>query len=107
MLEMSGDGDECETEGGVTRRGHRGRTDGNHGDIVDALRRSGALVLSLASLGRGVPDLLCWKAGTFVLVEVKQPKGTLTADQERFRAQGWPVRVVRSAEDAIAALKGD
>lgn len=92
----------------MTRRGHRGRTDGNHGDIVDALRRSGALVLSLASLGRGVPDLLIWKPGLgYVLVEVKQPKGTLTEDQERFRAQGWPVRVVRSAEDAIAALKGD
>ena len=35
-----------------------GKTDANHADIVDALRRVGASVVSLASVGNGVPDLL-------------------------------------------------
>ena len=65
--------------------------------MVDALRAEGCAVLSLAALGRGVPDLLVvlpWRET--VLVEVKNGERSgaeLTDDQERwFRA--WPGRIV-------------
>lgn len=65
------------------------RVDANHAEIVAALRDRGCLVQSLAALGHGVPDLL-----------VKAPRGKSTADQVRWQAQGWPVTVLRSEEDA-------
>lgn len=56
--------------------------DQNHAEIVHALRDVGCSVLSLASLGRGAPDLLCGYKGRNVLLEVKKPKGKLN-DQHR------------------------
>lgn len=35
-----------------------GRTDSNHAEIAAALRKAGASVVSLASVGNGCPDLL-------------------------------------------------
>ncbi len=69
------------------------RTDANHADIVAALRACGCSVLSLAPMGRGVPDLLCARAGISWLVECKDghkpPSArSLTADQDKFMA-GW------------------
>lgn len=76
------------------------RLDGNHAEIVDALRRTGRLVLSLARMGEGTPDLLTWRADEgFKLREVKMPKGKLRRQQEAFQAKGWPVEVIRSVED--------
>jgi len=64
------------------------RTDTNHTTIVAAFRKLGCSVLSLASLGRGVPDLLVSLGGITWLVEVKMPKGKETADQILF-ISGW------------------
>lgn len=76
------------------------RVDGNHTEIVDALRRSGRLVLSLARMGEGVPDVLTYRADEgFRLREIKMPKGKLRRQQEAFQAKGWPVDVIRSVED--------
>lgn len=76
------------------------RLDGNHAEIVDALRRSGRLVLSLARMGEGVPDILTYRADEgFRLHEIKMPKGKLRRQQEAFQAKGWPVDVIRSVED--------
>ena len=48
------------------------RVDGNHAEIVAALRSfPGVSVCSLASLGNGVPDLIVGLAGQNYLVEVK------------------------------------
>lgn len=86
----------------------RGKIDGNHTAIVAALRQVGASVVSLANLGKGVPDLLVGKSGRTWLVEVKQPGGKLTEDQQAFASswRGSPVWVVRSVEDALVLVAG-
>lgn len=82
-------------------RGHRGKVDGNHAAIVEALRKSGWQVLSLASIGDGCPDLLIhhqyrgWR-----LVEVKLTIGKLRPSQELFMSR-WPVTIVRSVQEAL------
>ena len=81
----------------------RAKVDSNQEDVVEALRARGYLVLSLASVGGGVPDLLVLEPSgrRLGLVEVKREKGKLTGDQEQFIAQGWPVTIIRSVEDAL------
>lgn len=64
------------------------KVDGNHSQMVQAFRNAGCAVVSLAALGKGVPDLLVSFGGITWLIEVKMPKGTLTDDQTRFLA-GW------------------
>jgi hypothetical protein len=78
----------------------RGRIDGTHAAIVKVLRRTGWQVLSLADLGNGAPDLLIQRGSIWRLVEVKTPRGRLTAAQQRFHAE-WPVTVVRSVDEAL------
>ena len=45
--------------------------DRNHVEIVKALRDYGAFVVSLASVGKGVPDLLIGYKRHTILMEVK------------------------------------
>ena len=80
---------------------YRPRVDQNQTAIVAAYRAKGLLVLSLASMGRGVPDLLVGAPPVLCLVEVKMPGGTITPDQLRFHSL-WPVVVVTSVEEAHA-----
>jgi len=80
------------------------KTDGNHAAIRDAMRAAGAEVEDLSGSGRGMPDTLVYTAdGRLLLVEIKMPKGTLTAPQVRFHAR-FPVHIVRTVEDAIALV---
>lgn len=90
------------------------RTDGNHGSMVESLRALGFSVLSLAGLGKGVPDLLIARNGRNWLVEVKKPKGPrgggggrLTPDQVKFHAE-WKARIVvaRDLGDVVLATSG-
>jgi hypothetical protein len=80
-----------------------GKRDANQAAIVAEMRARGWLVLDLASVGGGCPDLLTFSryphGWRLTLVEVKGPKGTLTPDQQRFQLDGWPVSVVRSVDD--------
>lgn len=78
----------------------RGRVDNNQAAIVQALRKCGWKVASLANVGGGVPDLLAARGAEVMLVEVKQPKGTLTPAQQKFKAQGWPITVIRTVDEA-------
>ena len=81
----------------------RGKVDSNHAEIRDALRACGWRVLSLADLGGGAPDLLLFRAEQRLrLVEVKRPGGKLTPAQKQFLAEGWPVTILESVEDALA-----
>lgn len=82
------------------------RVDMNHGEIVRAFEKLGALVLSLAPMGRGVPDLLVSISNRLRLVEVKGPKGKLTPDQIEFTKR-WPVDVVRTVSDVEAIVRAD
>lgn len=55
-------------------------------------------------MGNGCPDLLVGLGRRLVLLEVKTAKGKLTPDQELFDAVGWPVRVVRTVDEALQAV---
>lgn len=83
-----------------------GRVDANHNQIVEALRAIGASVVSLASLGGGVPDLLVGWNGCNFLMEVKTVSGRLTRDQKVFFAE-WRghCKLVRSPRDATQFLQ--
>jgi hypothetical protein len=76
------------------------KVDLNHGLIVDTLRACGWLVMSLARLGNGAPDLLVTRQGSWHLIEVKGRKGKLTPMQETFHGV-WPVTILRSVDDAL------
>lgn len=53
-----------------------------------------------------MPDLVVYKPNVGLrLIECKTGKGALTADQMAFIADGWPVYVVRSAEEALEIVR--
>lgn len=90
------------------------KVDGNHAEIVDTLRGYGCLVLSLAQLGSGIPDLLVATPRgldgrrRLGLVEVKNSskppsKRRLTDDQVAFWDE-WkdtPLALVDNVDSAL------
>lgn len=87
------------------------RTDATHTEIVEALRKAGATVHSLAAVGKGMPDLLVGVRGITLLVECKdgsKPPSArrLTPDQQDFMRTwtGGPVAVVDGVEAALRVL---
>lgn len=89
----------------------RAKRDGNHAQIVAALRAAGCSVADCAAVGGGFPDLVvATPHGRTLLVEVKDPKGRnrIEPSQEAFR-RGWKgeIAVVRSAQEAIDACFKD
>ena len=82
------------------------KVDANHTSTVAAFRKLGCSVLSLASLGKGVPDLLVSLGGITWLVEVKMPKGKETADQILF-ISGWKGcrALVRDLEGVLTVVR--
>ena len=85
----------------------KGRVDENQKRIVQALRKAGASVMSLASVGNGCPDLLVYRADTLYLLEVKADKAPsrrrLTPHQVKFH-KDWPVSVVKTEDEALRAI---
>lgn len=86
------------------------KVDGNHGQIVAALRAVGATVTSTASAGAGFPDLTVGYRGRTYLLEVKDPaqvpsKRRLTPAQVEWHA-AWrgQVAVVESVEEALEVI---
>ena len=86
------------------------RTDSNHSEIVQALRRIGCSVLSLAPIGNGCPDLLVGIFGRNLLLEVKDgdksPSRTRLTPMEREFHETWKGRVytVSTVDEAIKAV---
>lgn len=82
------------------RRGRGRRVDANHEVIVEAFRRCGWSVQSLAEIGNGCPDLLVARNWQTLVVEVKGPKGQITMDQMTWAAN-WKgsMRLVRTVAD--------
>lgn len=99
---------EHEKGGGLMAIRHWDRRDKNQAPIVEALRKAGAVVWEIRSTGarRGLPDLMCGYAGRTWLLEVKQPGGKLSPEQERFAGtwRGGPVATVTTPEEALAAV---
>jgi Holliday junction resolvase len=87
------------------------KVDANQTEIVQALRKAGATVQSLAATGCGVPDLLVGFGGATYLLEVKDGSKPLSArkltpDQVEWHAnwKGGPLVVVESAEQALSVV---
>ncbi len=65
------------------------RVDANQKAIVQALRKAGATVQSLASIGKGCPDLLVGVHGENFLLEVKSGKPWRLTPQEQAWHEAW------------------
>jgi len=78
------------------------KVDLNQGEIVDALRKVGVSVQSMAAIGKGCPDLLAAKDGKVWTIEVKGPKGKLTPDQVEWIGK-WngTVHIIRTVDEAL------
>ena len=85
-------------------RRYAAKIDRNQVEIVETLRRAGASVQPLHTVGDGVPDLLIGYRGVNLLLEVKGPRGTLTPDQVEWHG-AWRghVVVVRTIDEALRA----
>ena len=74
-----------------------------------ARARNRQAILDGMGVCRGFSDLLVISEGRVMFLEVKSRAGRLSDTQERFRdlvqAQGLPWALVRSPEDAVAALR--
>ena len=89
----------------------RKRVDANQAAVVDALRKMGASVQSIASIGKGCPDLLVGYRQQNFVFEVKdgsKPPSArrLTVDEKRWIG-AWkaPVYLIESPAEAVALLK--
>ena len=89
------------------------KVDANQEQVVSVLRGYGATVQSLATVGKGVPDLLVGYRGRNFLMEVKDGSKIpslrkLTPDQEIWHS-GWKgsVCVVNTPSEAVKALLED
>src|SRR5688500_19974344 len=86
------------------------RIDDNQRAIVDGLRSVGATVQSLASLGKGAPDILCGHRGRNYLFEVKNelqpPSKRRLTDAEESWHQNWrgSVYVIQNFSEALEIL---
>lgn len=97
----------------MSRGVQRARVDGNHAEIVKALRQAGIGATSTASVGNGFPDIVASFRTVTVLLEVKDgdkppSKQALTADEKRFH-DNWPgeIHIVNSSEAAVLAVLGE
>ena len=85
------------------------RIDKNHPEIVEAFRKLGASVLSLAPLGRGIPDLLVAIGGVTWLVEIKSKKGEENDLQlewaENWRGARAVVRDTQGVETVVKLMR--
>jgi hypothetical protein len=85
------------------------KIDVNQPEIVDALRKAGASVESLARLGKKIPDLLVGFRGKNYLLEVKQPGKGLSEGQAEWaavwRGQSEKVESIKEAFQAVGITK--
>lgn len=91
---------------GYSRRGHKGRVDANHAEIMAAVRKIGCSAWSVASVGEGFPDICVGMNGYNLLLEVKIARGRMTTDETQFAAS-WrgQVATVRSADEAVEFVR--
>jgi hypothetical protein len=85
----------------------RGRTDSNQNAVIRDLRKMGASVFPMSSLGSGYPDIAVGWHGANYFFEIKDPmqppsKRKLTDDEKDFHlAWNGQVAVITSAESAM------
>jgi hypothetical protein len=74
------------------------RKDSPQAAIVDALRAIGVMVFVLNQ--EGLPDLLCYFRGVWMPLEIKRPRGKLTAAQWLTRKRA-PFPVAETIDQAL------
>lgn len=81
------------------------RADDNQKEVVDALRKIGAVVTPIHRLGQGISDLLVSFRQQWWVFEVKNLKGRgnkLTPDEKEWVGkQRAPVYIVTSPQEAV------
>ena len=83
----------------------KAKVDANQSEIVDALRKAGAVVTCMHQHGQGVPDLLVSFRNIWYLLEVKDRGGKLTPREMGFIDEHEAeVYVVRTPYDALVAI---
>jgi len=82
----------------MTLKRFAARRDENEGEIIDALKRIGVQCWQIS--GAGVPDLLTWRQGIWLPIEVKSPGGELTVAQLK-TIESAPFPVVETVEQAL------
>jgi hypothetical protein len=88
------------------------RADSNQPGLVKQIRKiPGVSVVSIHTVGNGVPDLIIGHKGRTYLAEVKDPgksqsRKRLTADEEEFHKM-WTghVEVIETIDDVLKMLK--
>lgn len=83
----------------MTLKRFAARRDANEPEIIQALERIGVQVWQIS--GSGVPDLLTFRQGIWLPVEVKMPGGELTVAQRK-TYQAAPFPIMESVEQALA-----
>ena len=83
------------------------RTDTNHAEIRDGLRKAGYVVKDLSRCGEGVPDLLVAGSGRGVMFEIKYGNAKLTDAEKEFHDMfhGLGVYIVRTLEQALEIMR--
>lgn len=87
---------------------HAKRTDGNHAEIRDELRRQGYEVFDFSSVGGGVADLAVKISPTMsAWLELKKDKKEKLTDREVIFKMLWfdCYRVVTTVDEAVAAIE--
>lgn len=80
-------------------------TDANQKTIVADLRKAGATVFDLHSVGKGCPDILVGFRGVTYLIEIKTDTGSFTDRQyEWFALWEGQVSVARTSEEALRII---
>lgn len=79
------------------------KRDQNELQIVKGLRDAGYLVMYLTAF-----DLLIWHPmrRQLRMLEVKTETGKLKPSQEKLLADGWPLEIVRTVQEALGSPKG-
>ncbi len=91
-------------------RRYQCKADANQPEIVDAIRKLGATVLHLHTIGKGCPDICIGYAGLSLLAEIKDGSKPLSAQKLTADEQEWHdtwkggVYLIRHVEDAICAV---
>lgn len=88
------------------------RVDANQSEIVKALRKAGAKVQPIHTIGKGCPDIIVAHNGRWYTAEIKdgnKPPSAqkLTPDEQAWHkefSQAAPVHIWTSIEDALVAI---
>lgn len=89
------------------------RVDANQAEIVESLRKAGCFVQSLATIGKGCPDLMVGHGYKWFVMEVKDGAKAPSARKLTPDEQAWhdrarlfaPVHIVESVEQALQIIR--